>query len=825
MRVFLRYITKSMLEKKGRFFLLIFSIMISTALLVFSLGTVNVIIDGYTDTLKSSADGKDVGIFSNTEEVFFDENDFDAAGLKNIEGQLSTTGVMVEDEEITYIDIVGRKDCNKYLTEGNIPEGSNEPICVISDRIADERDLKVGSTIEMKVNGEPQTFTVKAISAPKGFFYEDNKMYFGILVPYEFMNEFMEAGGKYTFMRAECDGDSVKASDKFNDANENIKSQSLTDLSAYKTMMSSIESVVYLMFGIVCVVCCIIIHGAFKLIITERMTIIGTFMSQGATRKKISHILLMESFLYGLIGSLFGVVIGEFILYGITRYTSPMAEYGIYMPFHIRPSLIIIGIIFAIAMCVISAWMPIRSVKKLPVKDVILNRLETKHKNGNIRFIIGCLLLAVAVMGAYIDAEWTERISVLLLFAAIIGVGMLLRKLLKYVAGALSNVFRKQTSVFLALHNIKSTKLLRSNITLMVITFASILSIASAGTSLTNVVSGAYDELSFDYQIYNIIDNHSEKPTTDIIIEKLSAIDSIDKESITPLYYTSTTIEKNLVSIEAADPEKYAEFNEYVKLKSSENIDMLREFEAADEFSILMSEHTAKLADKEAGDDITCEVDGKHYTFHIIGLFDAKLYNNGDLIVAKPELMKEQFHIRDAAGITFKVNGDKEAAEKEFKGDLADLGATYMSWEEIRDENIEGNKQIITILSIFGYLAMIVAAIGIFNNISISFQQRRKEFAVMSSVGLNAKKRKRLVFTENMFCVLMSIIIAVPYTIVLCRLFSKIMRVLNMPFDITFDWAVLPGYAIVLTLVIFIASLSTMKKSKKIKVVQELKYE
>jgi len=51
------------------------------------------------------------------------------------------------------------------------------------------------------------------------------------------------------------------------------------------------------------------------------------------------------------------------------------------------------------------------------------------------------------------------------------------------------------------------------------------------------------------------------------------------------------------------------------------------------------------------------------------------------------------------------------------------------------------------------------------------------------------------------------------------------MRLLNMPFDITFDWTALPGYAIVLTLVIFIASLSTMKKSKKIKVVQELKYE
>ena len=46
-----------------------------------------------------------------------------------------------------------------------------------------------------------------------------------------------------------------------------------------------------------------------------------------------------------------------------------------------------------------------------------------------------------------------------------------------------------------------------------------------------------------------------------------------------------------------------------------------------------------------------------------------------------------------------------------------------------------------------------------------------------------------------------------------------------MPFDIVFDWTALPQYALVLALVIFIASLSTMKKSKKINVVQELKYE
>ncbi|HRR75580.1 MAG TPA: ABC transporter permease [Ruminococcus sp.] len=178
MRVFIRYITKNMLEKKGRFFLLIFSIMVSTALLVFSLGTVNVILDGYTDTLKSTADGKEVGLASNTDQIFFDENDFEPVGLENIEGRIETVGVINVDDEITYISVNGLKDCNKYVIEGSIPENSNEAVCVISDRVADERDLKVGSVLKIKINGEEKEFTVKAISAPKGMYYTDGKMSF-----------------------------------------------------------------------------------------------------------------------------------------------------------------------------------------------------------------------------------------------------------------------------------------------------------------------------------------------------------------------------------------------------------------------------------------------------------------------------------------------------------------------------------------------------------------------------------------------------------------------------------------------------------------------
>ena len=825
MQVFIRYIFKNMFEKKGRFFLLIFSIMISTALFVFSLGAVDVILNGLTDTLKHTADGKEITIYSNTDDVFLTEKDFDTSGMTDIEGKLTMIGVINENDKITYVSMVGKKDCSKYAVEGSIPEGESGPVCAISQRVADERDLSINDKIEVYVGGEKTEFTIKALAAPSGMFYQDDKEEFRILLPYEYMNGLMGAQGRYNRIDASVTGDSVKFCEKFNDNNENVKASSLTDLSMYKTMMSSTESTVYIMFAIVCIICCIIIHGAFKLIITERTTVIGTFMSQGATKKKIQNILLMESLLYGLIGGIVGVFIGELILYYVNRISSPLSDYGIYMDFHMSPALIVSGIIFAAAMCVLSALMPVRKIRKFPVKDVILGRLEPKHKGGEIRFVIGALLLVFSVFGALCKAKWTDDMSFIIAAAGFIGLIMFLRKFLKFASGWLSNIFRKRTSIFLALNNIKTSKLLRGNVTLLVISFSSVLLIASVGTSLTNVVEDAYKELSYDYTVYNILDNNSADTTTDKIVEKLNSLDCIDKNTIMPVYQTMTTIGKDYAVIEAADPEKYADYNQYLKLWNGKYKEYVEALKNSDGNSLMLSDTVAKHAKKDVGDEIEIEVDGSKHTFTVVGTFDAKLYNNGHVILAKPETLRELFHYKEASYITFKINGDQETAEKEFKSFLANLGATYQSRDDAMEENVEGNKMVVQILSIFAYLALIVASIGIFNNIAISFQQRRREFAVMASVGLNAKGRKRLVFTENMFCVFWSLVLSVPFTILTCMTATKMMKKLEMPLTITFDIAALPKYAVVLIAVIFIASLSTMKKSKKLNVVQELKYE
>ncbi|MGL5352364.1 MAG: ABC transporter permease, partial [Clostridium sp.] len=82
---------------------------------------------------------------------------------------------------------------------------------------------------------------------------------------------------------------------EFNDNNTKYEASELFNEAAVKSQMNSITMILYIMLLIVVVMSSIIIYGSFKLTITERLSIIGTFLSQGATKRTIEKILYLES--------------------------------------------------------------------------------------------------------------------------------------------------------------------------------------------------------------------------------------------------------------------------------------------------------------------------------------------------------------------------------------------------------------------------------------------------------------------------------------------------------------------------------------------------
>ncbi len=830
MKVFLKYISKNMFEKKGRLCLLIFSIAMSTALLVASTGLVKLIFDSFTKPYEQ-AQVSEIAITSATDDPFIDTAKLDTTDLKDLDLQIQIVGVMNENDKISYVQIHGKDAFDGKLDSGtndfltSYTEGS-EPSCIISKRIADELGLETGSMIRIFLQGEDIVLKVKAVAVNDKLFYADTKNSFHMVVPYEYLNTRLDAGGKYNYIGANLTSGTAK---KFVKAfNESQTDYTAYLLSAELEADASVTALLYAMMAIVVIVSAIIIHGVFKLIMTERLTVIGTFMSQGATKKKIEHMVLLEGLLYSVIGGIVGCVLGEVLLYFIGRLVSPLADYGVYAPFNIEPLHIVLGMVFAAVLSVLSAYTPVRSIRKYEVKDVILNRVEPKQKKKIAKLIVGIILLGFSIGVHVIIGKDEDPLTAVAMLTSFISIILLTPTVVKIIAGIIAKIFRKNTTVFLTMNNIRTSKLLRNNIVLIVVSLSAVLMISSFGESMTELVTGAYDDLKYDYSIDNIMENGSDTSTTDLIYEKLLSIDGIKKEDITSSGYNEAKIDGEIVYLSPTmNVMAFGRMMDKYSPIYTEHYDDLASFAASDDNELFLTTKISKAINKKKGDTVTVEYNNRKVEFTVAGVYDGRVYNNGLCIIIKSDVAKRTLNITEVSDFWFSLDGTRAAedVEKDFKSFLASLGATYNTKAQDCKDNEESNAMLVNIMAIFSYLALIIASIGIFNNITISFHQRKKEFAVMSSVGMTKKKRKNMILTESMFSVVLSLLITTPFLILITGLFTDVTYFLGIAMITEVSWIAIPKFGLVIAAIIFLASLSTMRKSKKLSVVQELKYE
>lgn len=830
MGILLRYIRKNMAEKKGRLVLVVLSIALSTGLLVACLGLWTTIEDSFTEPSRKATEGREVMLRA-ADQVWFTEQDFTNTGLTDLTGEIALTGVTERNDELGYVSIHGRTAYDGAMKSGFFSDWK-EAGCILSERIAKELSLNEGDSLSLRVNGIPVELKVRGIAVNDGLFYSDAADEFSVIVSYSWLNETLGADGKYNVMYAKVPADGNKTADedtvkeavnKFNDANSSVAAYSRIGLVVIAD--SSLTMSVAMMFGIVVVVSVIIISGVFKLIISERLTTFGTFLSQGATKGQVSRIVLLESAVYACIAGILGCALGEGVLWFVGRMISPLKDYGIYLPFEISWTGILFGMVFAIVMSVTAAWLPVRKIKKLPVKEVILNQLDHKHKKKVASAIAGFVLLAAGIIGNRATAGTYSAMAVFNITAAYIGVILLAPAVIRAVMGVLCKLFRPNTTMWLACNNIRTSKLLISNIVLLIISLDAIFSVSSTGVTMTKVVEDAYQEFVYDYDVSHILPGSTEESASELLYQELAKNEHIDRESLCAVIYDigKAGNDQDTLLI-ATDPEPFAESNLYLKLKQEPYKEGYRKF-AENEDTVVITKSLARNMDLKKDDDITITLGGVKHTYHITGIIDGGLYNGGAFVLMKRSDLAEIHHSGDFSSLYFNIVGDAKAAEASFKDIIKSYGATYASRAEETKANVEQNAMIVSLIGIFSYLAIGIASIGIFNNIVICFAQRRREFAVMASVGMNGKGRRRLILCESMLCVLIGVIIAVPFTLLVNRLITGMLYFLGIPFDILFDWKGTPLYLAVFTAIVFLASLSTMRKSRKLSVVAELKYE
>ena len=828
MNVFSKYLVKSMVEKKGRTLLLLISVAISAALLVASLGAVKALLGTISTQIKGNYGDFNVQISasSSADVPLFNADNIKNDQIKSSFKSASMGGYLSTDNEKQFVlNGTTLEDFKNLSMVQLIETGELEPFegkkIIISQRTKASLKLNLGDELKINVLGKEESYKVAAIASNKAMFFSDKEKQFNLVTPEENVFSIYNEQNKYTSMILSVDSKDLKTwVEDFNKDNKesNITASQIFDEKELEEQLGMIRTPLYFMLSIVLLMTTFIIYSSFKLIITERMPTIGTFLSQGATKGGIMKILLRESLAYGIVGGLLGDLMGAGLTYLIAVLSNPMKEFGVKATTEFYPPYFITGFIFAIILSVISAMLPIFAVRKLPVKDVVLNTLSTSTRISLKGFIAGVLLL-LASTALYLSGESMEYAgSVPSVFLAFIGIILVIPKLVDFILTPVVRLLRNISGKsMLAFNNVKTSKVLINNMRLIAVAVISIVMMSSIKLSIGDLVTGAYKGMNFDVFI---VSNSSNKKLVDEQIKKYDQISGMIEISTAAAYLNGDR--SKLVMINSVDPEQFMNLESYIGFEDKKKqLDEINN----NEDGIIIAKQIAKRFDVKVGDTITLTNDSKSSEFKVLSIADAKMFNSGNYNIISRAAGLKHFGLKYPSQYYISTKASAEDAKKVIETNLKGLNPYIMTKAEMEKQNKESNDQMVSILGIFSYITMVIGAFGILSNVSISFIQRKREMAVISSVGLTKGGRGFIILLEGLFQALVGSLISLLAAYGIITLLNDVFKYLTMDLDLIYPTETLTTVIIATIILMTLTSLSSIFRSRRLQVVNELRYE
>lgn len=828
MKIFMKFIFRSMLEKKARMGLLIGSIGISIALLVGTLSASETLSNMLYDQMHGIYGDYNIQISarSDTEKFLFD-----LSCLDNIKYKESFKSIMINAEySDNIINYVGTtSDDFENLDNISILEGDQDSIFIddgilISKETSDSLGLKLGDRVKINLLGNDTEFTISAICSDTGLFSYDTEDNFTVFGNYEkILDMYNITDEMYSNILLSVETDDIDNwIEEFNEKNinENICASLTIDENSVNGQLDWLQLTLYFMLGIIVVMTIFIISSTFKLIITERLSVIGTFLSQGSSIFKIIKLLLIESCFYGIIGGLIGCSCGVVATKIITDFANPLGKYGIDVGINLNPVYFIVSFVFAILMSMISAYIPVMGIKKLQIKEIILNIGINKKEKSKAKVYIGIVFLCLTVLILLIDKKIDYLGSIPSLIFFFISIMCLMPIITEKVLGIIEKIKNLNPIIKLAINNVKTSVLLKSTINLISICIIAIIMMISLGNSIKFAINTAYSHMYYDVNVSMQSKNYEE---VENILNELKDEGEIDNIiSISNVEASLNGEASKKIDIYCIDADEYMNFEDYMYYDNK--VQQLKEIDNNID-GIIISKMIANNYGIKEGDKIQLTTENKKVEFKVLSIVDARMFADGNYNIISKEAAKKYFDVSYSSN--YYLVSDKNDMEflSNIKEKLKGLGTLVLSKEELIKNQEDEISQLINILNFITVLTILIGAISCMSNISINFLQRSKEFAVLNSIGLTVNKGMGMLVVENIIQAILACIFAFLSSLIINKLFVGIYIFLGMDLQFVFP----SKYIVVITLsvlaIVFLVSISTIIKSRKINIIKEIKYE
>lgn len=827
MRIILRFLFKNIKENKFRSFLILFSVTISSALILASNAMTNSLNKTYMKQIRASIGSAEIYISPNSKssspfvdpnksKEFSDRLEYIIPVLKGRGTYKSISG----DEVKLSINGYDYKDLTRVnpisLKESNNVEPFKGKKVIVSSNFADKNKLNVGDNITIKINEANYKFNIAAIANNENLFYKESDT-FSFLVPKDFMDTILQASnrGNVVYLKTKDGEDKQKLIDDLKKEYKNydvMETMTEADLQRYTGMVSQSMQ---LMGIVVLLMSSFIIYTAFKVIVLERLPIIGTFRSIGATKKATDFILLSESLLYGVIGGAIGSVLGIGVLYLLCTMFM-QGDFNIVL----KPSDFIISFVLAVVLSLISSAIPIVRAMKYSLKDIILNDISKEGKSKVWKQVLGVfLIISSNILPRIADGSLLMIVGALSMLFSLIGIILIVPLFAKIISiilgGILGKIFGNEG--ILAVKNLRENKSVLNNISILSLGISVILMINIISSSLAIEVSAVYTN-TFKYDISVSGENLDDDFRR--ILEKENEI----KESYGAYALNNIEIQgKNdkLGCVSGVQPNKYFDYYKFNFLENQSEITSHLD----EDRNIIIATALRDKYKYKVSDTISLKFNNNTKEYRIIGFIDTMMYN-GSFALISSKYLKEDGKIKNYNEILLKTSKNSVEIEKQLQKKFISKKLTVQSVETMKEDNRKSNEDLMNMLKVFAFMAMIIGSFGILNNFIISFIERRRSFAVLRSIGMSKGQNLKVLFIEALTGGVIGGVIGVLGGGILCSIIPYVIKgMIGVGFLIHYEVVTFMLAFAAGVIVSLLASMGPAFKSSKLDIIQAIKYE
>ncbi|MDD3706208.1 MAG: FtsX-like permease family protein [Clostridiaceae bacterium] len=832
MSIIIKFTLKNIKEKKLRTFLILLSIILSSALFFASTAISTTVEMMIMDQVRKYIGSADIIVMAGerAKSGAISPNLLDNCpdGVKYAVGMVQGGGEYKANGETVRIGIQGidLEDLNKMnpiiLEQQNelIPFKGNKAI--IGKGMAEKYGLKPGDTMGINMNGFKKWFIVSGIAQPMGPFAEDGENTY-IVVPRETMAGLYGDKGKVfeIYVGLEDSSDQDMMVEELSKAYPMYRVEPTISKAMIKSETQQISGMFLIIVAFVLILSMFIIYTSFKVIMSERLPVIGTFRSIGATKKMTNRVLMAESMIYGIIGGILGDILGISILKLIIRQITPIWDSNINIKTYYTPGQLIMGFSVGLLLALISSFLPIRKVSKIPIRDIVLNSMEKKIKKKRWKSVSGVLFLIIGILGPRVVPENIAIVvDVICMFLLVPAVVLLVPIITNGILKALRSIY---TILFgnegvLASQNLKDNKNSLNNIILLGMSISVLLMITILSQSIVNDTINYYSDCKYDISFWSWpMDRSTES--------RLLSVEGVEDTYGEYQRYGNIQIVGKNAEIRGVLGVNKAKTLDYIALDIEGKAEKLAE-ELDEGRNIIVTNIFKEEFGIQKGEYLKLKTEKGILEYKVTGFIESNRFD-GKFALIGERYLKSDMSVKEYSEIYIKTNIDPEEALKNIQEKFKNRNPWVRSMKQMMEENMEGNSKILGIFKGFGIMALVICVFGVFNNLIINFIDRKRSLAIMRSVGMSKRQTIKIIFIEAFTGGLIGGLIGIIIGLLLVLDVEKTIEALggSMKDFIQISWVSLVACMVGGVAITIAASVGPALRSSKLNIIDAIKYE